>query len=271
MSTFSESLEQFRQSRSAIASYCVRIESLTFLSDDFKQSLVAGASPNVDTTNFLLRSTFEIACDQANDRWLAIQYTEPFLPELAFAGSLNVGSSINVYLIDGAVAFKLAGRKFVELPSLIAVPVPDPLTLGGGFCHEMANFVPQSKMFSNLSSWNRAYKNWTVESAGSIVTFRQPLAMDPKLSPLSISFDAQKDSHPVAIRVGEMRSKGFFHSVEADVKLRKVDGYWMPRYVSYACNENTVKTFFLEWFSINQPLPEGLFDKDLLLSLLGIE
>lgn len=276
LNNFSDLVEMHRESRSAIVSYCVKIEQLSSVMVPINRPPPAKSDANKSLApfeykyaNYFSKSTVEIACDQANDRCLVIRHTEPLLPELAFATSFGTNNTTSVHLIDGDVAFQLSENRFWKQSALITVPIPDPLSLGGGYCHEAMHYYPFAKVHRNLTTWSQP--RWSIERKGSVVTFFSEFDADSKRREKSISFDSQKGAHPVAIQYATKRGDKFRQEVDGVVSLMKVDDYWMPRYVRYACSEDSTTTYFLDWFAINQPLPEGLFDKELLLSLLGIE
>ncbi len=267
-----ECVDAFEASRQPIQSYCVRIQGI-----DYDSNVELSIYPKLreqgkfigDFRN-LRKWTLEIACDREKNRWVAIESREALFPELAFAGK-DLESMSRVYLIDDDKVFRLQSDRFIEF-SPESLDVPDPLSLGGAFWVETCQYYSLAKVVKALRSWDSDKSKWTIDQSGTIVTFRNPYFHDRSLSTTSISFDTQRGYLPVAIFNGdEGADRKLRVHVDGRVTPKKIDGHWLPNYVRYQARDHQVRIMHLEWFSINQPLPIGLFDREQLLRLVLID
>ncbi len=258
-------IDEYRKSLSNVGTYCLKLNEILLV--DGSGEKAAGQIGNDEPTVSIQRHTVEILCDQPNDRMIAIESFEPLFPELGFGGALSVGSTMNLYLIDGIAASRLAGSKFNSMNAVSAIPLVDPLTVGGVFWGELQRLTPVPRAISNLGTWNSS--RWVMEQKGPIRTFRLPVAKDSTTSPLLIGFDTSRGWLPVEIQKNSISRGKVTSDVAGKVQLRKLSGEWLPFYALYNCGGKTVRAMHFDWFSINMPIPEDFFDPQSLLLLSG--
>jgi hypothetical protein len=282
-SNFLQAVRNFQSSRDSIVSYCVKIEGLSVTSNsivDPTKGKSSNTSPNqigvddgVVKFQEFTKFTIEAISDVANDRHFFCYNAEPLLPGLTTSAGTDFIGTSQAYLVDGAVGFTYSEGRFKEVKDLRAIPVPDPLAIGSGFCAEAKAFFSFTEISNNLRSFGqiagKGVVKWTESREGSIETFRQRFPFDRTQSTTLFSFDAQR---------GYMLTKREAANIDRQRKLvplvlnmtipKKVGSIWFPGYVAYQCNESSFRAFWLDFFSVNDAIPEDFFRPEILELLL---
>lgn len=58
--------------------------------------------------------------------------------------------------------------------------------------------------------------------------------------------------------------------IRGEIEPIKVEGHWLPKRVAYSCTGGLFFTWEMDWVSVNEPIPQDLFEQGTLLTLLGL-
>jgi hypothetical protein len=238
-----ECIDQFEKSRAEIATFCAKVVMFEFTTAPLGKYLPE-----------MKKHELEIVCDQISDQLLIARRFTPVNPAMTLF-------SESMFLLNGTVTHHYGyGGRWSELPNGSDVPCGNLLTMGGGFWPETRYYQPLHVVTENLHSWHSSPGKWTIDQSGSLITFRNPSQV-PGIDVTLISFDKAKGYMPVAIEQRGGKS-GLKILVQGKVKPVLFQGIWLPGTVSYVSNENDFLHLEIDWVSINQPLPEGIFKRD---------
>lgn len=257
---FKAKLDLVEESRNKIKTYAVKMSGKRFVRD-------AQSVSSSEPVNYVSSIEVEVACNLIEDRWVFIGRTHPLFPGLESIPSDNkLAMATSIYVIEGSQAHGLLDHgHFQQLADVRDVPFPDPLSLGFAFCKEATHFVPITSTLEALRSW--VDDGYQVEQKGALTSFLVPIRGKPGFNSTHISFD---QAHGGIIRSIGMRSGPEGKNVTvADNAVVLKDGHWVQSRVTYACFGTGFFTWDLDWVSINQPLPDDLFDMDNLIKMAG--
>jgi len=197
----------------------------------------------------------EIASDVINERLIAIRTLSPLQ-----AG--NRFPSKQVYLFVGTGSYFLNAKGvFTEcLEPRRIIPFPDPLSLGAGYYLESTMFYPFDEVTRSLHTAHSDMRaGFKVNRNGPITSFHRRNE--------HISFDTSKDCVPVEVQhEGDETGAQF---IQGRTKHILTKGVWLPETVSYITNKRVFLHMELDWVSVNEPLPAGLFERDTLERLFS--
>lgn len=241
---FKNCIDKFEQSRSSIGSYCVKIQQFSH------RTFNNATDPRLKAAVDLSRTTIEIACDVVNDRLLAIRTLSPLQPGVRLP-------SKQVFLFIGAGSYFLNPEgKFSEcIDKRTVIPIPDPLSLGAGRGAQTMRYYPLDEVTQDLHAAHEDVRaGFLVQKKGAIMTF----------SNLNehISFDTSRDCVP--IELFDKGDKSGTQQLQGRTKHILVSGIWLPEIVSYITNTREFLHMELDWISLNEPLPAGIFEHETL-------
>ncbi len=248
---FKDCVNRFAESRGDIASYCVKIDRLIYVPKI--------ARPDGTILFQLHRSVIEIASDVVNDRTLFLC--------LGGTAGLDFGrASPSVKMSLGPQFIAMTPSGFQEDARGSAF-VPDPLALGGGLVGEtFIQHFPLSDMIRQLYDMLDYLRLFEVKRQGPLVEFSthdRRFVFDSSRGFLPVENESRSSQ-------GRFKPDGQLETFESRVSGKVipvlVKGIWLPRTVSYTTNEGFYH-MELDWVAVNEPLPDFLFDKEMLQSV----
>ncbi len=235
-----------------IGTYCVKISEI---------SQVADARAGINLT----KCSLEIVTDVVNEKLLVMRTLEPLGNGIRFPSKqvfLFIGTGTYLLNEEGVFAEYQQPRR--------TLPFPDPLSLGAGFLPETTSYYPFHEVTTAMHSNENSPVGWVIKTTGSITSFHYPPPSGNPNDPNSqfIAFDTARDFLPVEqqLRGGPSGNEILVQSKIKPVLVKKI---WLPGTVSYVSNERDFLHMELDWVSVNEPLPAGLFERETLERLFS--
>lgn len=250
-----QKLETLIASRQKIKTYQVKMRGILAVRNELTST--GQESSSAHTVNL------EIAADREKNQYLVVVQSEPLFPGMALRARDIAEPVSKVYLVDNEECSVLVRGK-LQTRDIGLIRYPEPLTLGTGFCHEARTFAPFEQSIKGLKTWSG--QGMTVEQSGPLVTFRNPIGRNPKLSSTHITFDDSCDClvRSIGLRTGADNKI----SAQGETEPIQINGHWLPKRVTYICQSEFI-TWELDWISVNKALPTDLFTPAVIEAMSG--
>lgn len=239
--------DQFISSREAIVSYQTKIKAR------YHGAKTKGGA------KFDHAYELEMMVDRTTNSFLCFRNSVP-----SIITATDKGES-QVVLIAGGQYYLGAGGNLVLRGGYKSAPIIDPLVHGSVFCGEVMQFSPVEEALTNFRGLNS--DRWAIKRVGPRQMFSQ-VPFDEEVSftkpRFLVSFDVDKGV-PVEIVFSNV-------SLRVKVDYAKYGQHWLASQASYVCGNNDFAlTFDIEWFNVNEPIPELLFKPANVSKLCGLK